>query len=106
MRKNYFFFRPVLYLPNKEFSVAVRFSPVKYDLRPVLREGITEADSNHLAPWEKYQVKIFVRQILKRRPWSKSLAYSLLELFVEVSHACIITRIELNTAPFIVCLFF
>jgi chromatin assembly factor 1 subunit B len=50
-----FFSRPVLYLPNKDFSVAVRFSPIKYDLRPVLREGVTEEDSKNLAPWEKYQ---------------------------------------------------
>jgi hypothetical protein len=51
-------FRPVLYLPNKEFSVAVRFSPVLYELRPVLREGVVEGEvSKHLQPWEKYQVR-------------------------------------------------
>ena len=49
--------RPVVYLPNKEFSVAVRFSPVKYELRPVPRVGVTpDEESKGLHPWERYQV--------------------------------------------------
>ena len=36
---NIFSFRPVVYLPGKEFSVAVRFSPMKYELRPVKRQA-------------------------------------------------------------------
>ena len=58
-------FRPVLYLPSKEFSVAVRFSPIKYELRPVLREGVKADDdeAKNLAPWEKYQVCRIVIQM-------------------------------------------
>ena len=62
--------RPVIYLPGKEFSVAVRFSPIKYALRPVKRINGTKEKSNTLSsskqtndntaeenikPWEKYQ---------------------------------------------------
>jgi len=62
--------KPVIYLPGKEFSVAVRFSPVKYALRPVKRiNGIKEKSKTlssskqtndntaeeNVKPWEKYQ---------------------------------------------------
>lgn len=64
--------KPVVYLPGKEFSVATRFSPLKYELRPVARiNGIKKENpkdiskspnkicekilSNDLKPWEKYQ---------------------------------------------------
>jgi len=44
---------PVLYLPNKEISVAVKFSPIKYELRPVKRiDGVEEEEGK---PWTKYQ---------------------------------------------------
>ena len=47
----------MVYLPNKEFSVAIRFSPVKYELRPVPRVGVTpDEESKGLHPWERYQV--------------------------------------------------
>ena len=66
------FYRPVVYLPGKEFSVATRFSPIKYELRPVARinaikkekpkENLNSPDetfetnySTDLKPWEKYQ---------------------------------------------------
>lgn len=69
---NIFSFRPVVYLPGKEFSVAVRFSPMKYELRPVKRqaakkqispktslqddnESIKDSETDELKPWEKYQ---------------------------------------------------
>ena len=67
----FFIFRPVIYLPGKEFSVAVRFSPILYTLRPVKRtnglQNKTQALSSKaneknsdlveedLKPWEKYQ---------------------------------------------------
>jgi len=45
--------RPVLYLPNKEISVPVKFSPIKYELRPVARnDGVEEEEGK---PWTKYQ---------------------------------------------------
>jgi len=64
--------KPVVYLPGKEFSVAVRFSPMKYELRPVKRqaakkqispktslqddnESIKDSETDELKPWEKYQ---------------------------------------------------
>jgi len=45
--------RPVLYLPNKEISVAVKFSPIKYELRPVAR--IDDVEEEEGKPWTKYQ---------------------------------------------------
>lgn len=48
------FSKPVMYLPAKEFSVAVRFSPVKYNLRPVPREA-TSVESSEDKPWTKYE---------------------------------------------------
>jgi len=60
--------KPILSLPGKEFSVCVRFSPVKYTLRPVMRKKKpAEVDPNlpppptpnnnskPLAVWEKYE---------------------------------------------------
>ena len=63
--------RPVMYLPGKEFSVAVRFSPIMYALRPVKRiNGFKEKPKilssttkqindepieEDMKPWEKYQ---------------------------------------------------
>merc|ERR1712223_1866803 len=46
--------KPVLYLPSKEISVAVKFSPMKYDLRPIERkdENIVVEEGK---PWTKYQ---------------------------------------------------
>lgn len=44
----------MLYLPTKEISVAVKFSPMKYDLRPIER-----SDDNIVVeegkPWTKYE---------------------------------------------------
>ena len=67
----YIDFRPVVYLPGKEFSVAARFSPIKYELRPVARvNGIKRSNHSNISPsdrtceidpepelkpWEKYQ---------------------------------------------------
>ena len=67
----FFIFRPVIYLPGKEFSVAVRFSPILYALRPVKRtnglqnktqvlsskanEKNSDLVEEDLKPWEKYQ---------------------------------------------------
>jgi len=45
--------RPVLYLPNREISVAVKFSPIKYELRPVKR--IDDVEEEEGKPWTKYQ---------------------------------------------------
>ena len=48
------FLKPVLYLPAKDISIAVRFSPIKYELRPIPRqEGIEEAVPGQ--PWTRYQ---------------------------------------------------
>lgn len=63
--------KPVVYLPGKEFSVAARFSPIKYELRPVARvNGIKRSNHSNISPsdrtceidpepelkpWEKYQ---------------------------------------------------
>ena len=48
-----FFYRPVLFLPSREISVAVKFSPIKYELRPVARtDGVEEEEGK---PWTKYQ---------------------------------------------------
>ena len=47
-------FRPVLYLPGKEISIAVRFSPIKYELQPVLRQN-DEIKVEDNKPWTKYQ---------------------------------------------------
>merc|ERR1711997_1429080 len=63
--------KPVIYLPGKEFSVAVRFSPILYALRPVKRiNGFKEKSKilssttnpmndepieEDIRPWEKYQ---------------------------------------------------
>lgn len=49
-----------MYLPGKEFAVAVRFSPIKYALRPVPRPKTTcveeaATDVNEDQPWTKYQ---------------------------------------------------
>ena len=58
-----------MYLPGKEFSVAVRFSPIKYDLRPIARitgkkqkedmisSSMEEktSENEELKVWEKYQ---------------------------------------------------
>jgi len=45
--------RPVLFLPSREISVAVKFSPIKYELRPVARtDGVEEEEGK---PWTKYQ---------------------------------------------------
>ena len=49
-----FLSRPVLYLPGKEISIAVRFSPIKYELRPVLRNDKNVAVEDE-KPWTKYQ---------------------------------------------------
>ena len=48
------FLKPVLYLPAKDISIAVRFSPIKYELRPIPRQGgIEEAVPGQ--PWTRYQ---------------------------------------------------
>ena len=47
------FFRPVLYLPSKEISIAVKFSPIRYNLRPVPRSDGTEVEDGK--PWTQYQ---------------------------------------------------
>eukprot|EP00095_Tigriopus_kingsejongensis_P003471 maker-scaffold13_size735724-snap-gene-6.28 protein:Tk03471 transcript:maker-scaffold13_size735724-snap-gene-6.28-mRNA-1 annotation:"GI20194" len=44
------FSRPALYLPNREFSVAVRFSPLKYKLRPSSKKLEVPEEAK---PWEK-----------------------------------------------------
>ncbi|CAB4060598.1 CHAF1B [Lepeophtheirus salmonis] len=49
------FSKPVLYLPNKEFSVAVRFSPILYELRPVPNDEDVDKEDGDLKPWEKYK---------------------------------------------------
>ena len=54
-----YIFRPVLYLPGKEISIAVRFSPIKYELHPILRQNDTNTDNEIKVednkPWTKYQ---------------------------------------------------
>ena len=47
------FQQPVMYLPAKEISIAVRFSPIKYELRPVPRNDGLEAVPGQ--PWTRYQ---------------------------------------------------
>lgn len=42
-----------MYLPCKDISIAVKFSPVKYALRPVLRNDGVEVDESK--SWTKYQ---------------------------------------------------
>lgn len=44
--------RPVLYLPHKEYSVAVRFSPIKYKLRKANPAKEKETKEN-LKPWDQ-----------------------------------------------------
>ena len=44
---------PVLYLPCKEISIAVKFSPIKYNLRAVPRMDGIEAEEGKI--WTKYQ---------------------------------------------------
>ncbi len=51
-------FRPVLYLPHRECSIAIRFSPVKYKLRSLSELGVncTATDSSSASsskPWER-----------------------------------------------------
>ena len=41
-----------MYLPHKEYSVVVRFSPVKYKLRKIPRDLKGEKKEN-LKPWEE-----------------------------------------------------
>ena len=51
-------FRPVLYLPGKEISIAVRFNPIKFELRPVPRiqaDVDPKAEIEENKPWTKYQ---------------------------------------------------
>jgi len=45
--------QPVLYLPSKEISIAVKFSPIRYNLRPVPRSDGTEVEDGK--PWTQYQ---------------------------------------------------
>jgi len=50
--------KPVLYLPGKEISIAVRFNPIKFELRPVPRiqaDVDPKADIEDNKPWTKYQ---------------------------------------------------
>ena len=47
------FLKPVLYLPAKDISIAVRFSPIKYELRPIPRTDGIEAVPGQ--PWTRYQ---------------------------------------------------
>ena len=47
------FAKPVMYLPAKDISVAVRFSPIKYELRPIPRsDDVTPVPGQ---PWTRYQ---------------------------------------------------
>ena len=55
-----FLFRPVLCLPNREYSIAVRFSPVKYKLRKWQREKSQDGGAQseggkrqQQQPWEE-----------------------------------------------------
>jgi len=54
--------KPIISLPGKEFSVCVRFSPVKYTLRPVPRKepiaSKSQTGSANQNVWEKYETML------------------------------------------------
>jgi len=52
--------KPIISLPGKEFSVCVRFSPIKYTLRPVLRktESSSKQTDKQTEVWEKYETML------------------------------------------------
>lgn len=59
--------KPIISLPGKEFSVCVRFSPVRYTLRPVPRktkppaaapEAANSSSKRQLEVWEKYETML------------------------------------------------
>jgi len=61
--------KPVIYLPGKEFSVAVRFSPILYALRPVKRKNGLQNKSQVLSSKEDEKNSDLVEEDLK--PWEK-----------------------------------
>ena len=52
------FCRPIISLPGKEFSVCVRFSPVRYTLRPVPRKTPSKTEASKQEVWEKYETML------------------------------------------------